>query len=130
MPVIRPKRRQSFLIFRGDLNMKNAIFVTGAALLLAVLLSSPTFAQTGQTASAAPAPAPVETPVETPVTAPVTAPEPAADVAIDALIETASTPEDRAALLRRCAGPPPRPTHAGHAPRVAASEPTPDTPRG
>lgn len=106
--------------------MKNAILATGAALLLAVLLSSPTFAQTGQTARAAPAPAPVETPV----TAPVTAPEPAADVAIDALIETAATPEDRAALLRRCAGPPPRPTHAGHAPSAAASEPTPDTPRG
>lgn len=81
--------------------MKNAILATGAAFLLAVLLSSPTFAQTAQPpVNAAPAPAPVA------------AEAPAADVPIDALIEIASTPEDRAALLRRCAGPPPRPMPA------------------
>ena len=89
--------------------MKNAILATGAALLLAVLLSSPTFAQTAPPpVNAAPAPAPVATS------------EPAADAPIDALIETASTPEDRTALLRRCAGPPPRPMPAKD---VAKTEP-------
>jgi hypothetical protein len=92
--------------------MKNAILATGAALLLAVLLSSPTFAQTAKpSTNAAPAPAPVAVV------------EPAADVPIDALIETASTPEDRAALLRRCAGPPPRPTPAEIAKAEPVSEP-------
>lgn len=92
--------------------MKNAILATGAALLLAVLLSSPTFAQTAKPpVNAAPAPAPVA--VE----------QPAADVPIDALIETASTPEDRIALLRRCAGPPPRPMPAQVAKAEPASEP-------
>ncbi|MFT3723829.1 MAG: hypothetical protein QM773_09605 [Hyphomonadaceae bacterium] len=89
--------------------MKNAMLATGAALLLAVLLSSPTFAQTAKpplNAAPAPAPAAVE--------------QPAADVPIDALIETASTPEDRIALLRRCAGPPPRPMPAKD---VAKTEP-------
>jgi hypothetical protein len=92
--------------------MKNAILATGAAILIAVLLSSPTFAQTAKPpVNAAPAPAPVA--VE----------EPAADVPIDALIETASTPEDRIALLRRCAGPPPRPMPAQVARFEPASEP-------
>lgn len=92
--------------------MKNAILATGAAILIAVLLSSPTFAQTAKPpVNAAPA------------SAPVAVDEPAADVPIDALIETASTPEDRIALLRRCAGPPPRPMPAQVAKVEPASEP-------
>lgn len=88
--------------------MKNAILATGAALVIAVLLSSPTFAQTARApVGAAPAPAPLA------------AEEHAADAPIDALIETASTPEDRIALLRRCAGPPPRPPSETKAPAPA-----------
>ena len=76
--------------------MKTAILATGAALLLAVLLSSPTFAQTNaRPAKAEPAPAPIaEVPADTP---------------LDGLIDEAMTLEDRAALIRRCAGPPPKP---------------------
>ena len=89
--------------------MKSAMLATGAALLIAVLLSSPTFAQTARAPlNAAPAPAPVS--VE----------EPAADVPLDALIEAATTHEDHIALLRRCAGPPPRPMPAKD---VAKTEP-------
>ncbi len=85
--------------------MKNAILATGAALVLAVLLSSPTFAQTANPSRDTP---------------PTPAAAPAADAPIDALIETATTPEDRIALLRRCAGPPPRPMPAKE---VAAARP-------
>lgn len=89
--------------------MKNAMLATGAALLIAVLLSSPTFAQTAKPSlNAAPAPAPVA--VE----------EAAADVPLDVLIETATTREDQIALLRRCAGPPPRPMPAKD---IAKTEP-------
>jgi hypothetical protein len=77
--------------------MKNAIFASGAGLVLAVLLSSPSFAQTTP-AAAAPTPTPV-----------VADAEPAADVPLDELIEAAVTPEDRMRLLLRCSGPPPRP---------------------
>ncbi len=91
--------------------MKNAILATGAALLLAVLPSSPTLAQT--------APPPINA-----APAPVANEEPAADVPIDTLIEAASTPAERAALLRRCAGPPPRPMPAKDIAKTApASEP-------
>lgn len=94
--------------------MKNAIFATGAALVIAVLLSSPTFAQTPDkpATNAAPAPAPVAV-EEAPV----------ADLSIDDLILLASTPEDRARLMLRCAGPPPRPLHSTQADVQPASEP-------
>ena len=76
--------------------MKTAILATGAALLLAVLLSSPTFAQThARPAKAEPAPAPIA--------------EASADTPLDGLLDEAMTLEDRAMLLRRCAGPPPKP---------------------
>ncbi|MDP3491669.1 MAG: hypothetical protein Q8R82_01030 [Hyphomonadaceae bacterium] len=91
--------------------MKNAILATGAALLIAVLLSSPTFAQTSnaRTVNAAPAPVADEAP--------------AADAPLDELILEAMTPEDRAMLIRRCAGPPPRPLPAETASPLPASEP-------
>jgi hypothetical protein len=95
------------------MNMKNAILATGAALLLAVLLSSPTFAQTSNQPPLNAAPAP----------APIVSGEPAADVSIDALIDEAQTLEDRAALLRRCVGPPPRPMPAEIAKEAPATEP-------
>jgi hypothetical protein len=88
--------------------MKNAIFSASAGLVIAVLLSSPSFAQTTPT-NATPTPTPV-----------VAEPEPAADVPLDELIEAAVTPEDRMRLLLRCSGPPPRPI-AEH--NVAKAEP-------
>ena len=91
--------------------MKNAILATGAALLIAVLLSSPTFAQTSsqQPANAAPAPAPAAIGA------------PAADTPIDELIDGDIT-LDRAELIRRCAGPPPRPFPTTRAEQEQASE--------
>ena len=90
--------------------MKTAILATGAALLLAVLLSSPTFAQTNaRPAKAEPAPAPIA--------------EASAGTPLDGLIDEAMTLEDRAMLLRRCAGPPPRPFPVESAPTPPASEP-------
>ena len=91
--------------------MKDAILATGAALVIAALLSSPTFAQTSnqRPVNAAPAPAPV---VE----------EVAADVPLDVLIEQASTPEERARLLLRCIGPRPK-LDAEVRPEPPASEP-------
>lgn len=93
--------------------MKNAILATGAALLIAVLLSSPTFAQTSnqQPANAAPAPAAIAAEV------------PAADTPIDELIDGDIT-LDRADLIRRCAGPPPRPFPTTRAEQEPASETT------
>lgn len=94
--------------------MKNAIFATGAALVIAVLLSSPTFAQTPnkRATEAAPAPAPI-----------IEQAAPAEEASIDDLILFASTPEDRARLMLRCAGPPPRPLHSTQADSQPASEP-------
>jgi hypothetical protein len=81
------------------MNMKREFALAGIALVVSVLLSSPTFAQTPQPQiSATPAPAPVE----------VTAPAHAEELSIDDAIMMASTPAERAAVLRRCSGPPPR----------------------
>ena len=88
--------------------MKNAILASGAGLVLAILLSSPSFAQTAPT-DAKPTPAPV-----------VLTAEPAADTPLDDLIGMASTPEDRISLLMRCVGPPPRPMPAAE---IAKAEP-------
>lgn len=91
------------------MNMNRALAVTGAAIVIAVLLSSPTFAQTGQPSpNAKPAPA---------------AAEPAADVPLDGLIDEAMTQDDRARLLLRCIGPPPRPLPTTRAESEPASEP-------
>lgn len=79
--------------------------------MIAMLLSSPTFAQTSPPSpNAKPAPAPVA--------------EPAADTPLDGLIEEAMTAEDRVRMLLRCAGPPPRPFLTTRAESEApASEP-------
>lgn len=79
--------------------MKREIALAGIALVVSILLSSPSLAQTPQiTTNAAPAPAPIE----------AVAVVPAEELSIDDAILMASTPEERAAVLRRCAGPPPR----------------------
>jgi hypothetical protein len=93
------------------LSIKRAFAVTGVAVVIAMLLSSPTFAQTSQRSlNAKPAPAPVA--------------EPAADVPLDGLMDEVMTQEDRARMLLRCIGPPPRPLPTTRAESEApASEP-------
>lgn len=76
--------------------MKRELAVAGIALVVSILLSSPTFAQTP--IAATPAPAPIET----------VAPVHVEELSIDDAIMMASTQEERAMLIRRCAGPPPR----------------------
>lgn len=79
--------------------MKRELALTGIALLVSVLLSSPAMAQI------APKPAnvdPAPTPIETVALAALE------DLSIDDAILMASTPQERAMVLRRCAGPPPR----------------------
>ena len=94
--------------------MKRELALTGVALLISVLLSSPTFAQTSlQTPNAKPAPAPI---VET------HAPQ-MEELSLDEAIMTAQTPEDRARLLMRCAGPPPKLALLSLAAPEPASEP-------
>ena len=92
--------------------MKNAILATGAALVIAVLPSSPTFAQTSnqRPTNAAPAPAPVAAEIS------------ADDTPLDILIEQTSTPKERARLLLRCIGPRPK-LDAEVRPEAPASEP-------
>lgn len=93
--------------------MKREFAVAGIALVVSILLSSPTLAQTKPTPlNAAPAPASIET----------AAPAQADEISIDDAIMMASTPEERAAVLRRCAGPPPRIAPAA-TPVAPASEP-------
>ena len=83
--------------------MKREFALAGIALVVSVLLSSPTFAQTSQPqTNVAPAPAPIETAIE------ATAPAQVEELSIDDAIMMASTPAERAAVLRRCSGPPPR----------------------
>lgn len=93
--------------------MKRELALTGIALLVSVLLSSPSFADPAKPgANATPAPAPIET----------VAPVQTEELSLDEAILYASTPEERAAVIRRCAGPPPRiaPAASHEAP---ASEP-------
>ena len=79
--------------------MKREFAVAGIALVISILLSSPTFAQTPQPPlAAAPAPATIE----------IIAPAQPEELSIDEAIMMASTPQERAMVLRRCAGPPPR----------------------
>lgn len=79
--------------------MKREFALAGIALVVSILLSSPTVAQTPQpqTAAAA-APGPIE----------LVAPAQAEELSIDDAIMLARTPEERTAVLRRCSGPPPR----------------------
>lgn len=94
--------------------MKRELAVTGVALLISVLLSSPVFAQTKpQALNAAPAPAPVEAAVD--------APEPV--LSLDELVQGDVSPEDRAKLIMRCIGPPPRPFHSKQGDSQPVSEP-------
>ena len=94
--------------------MKRELALTGVALLISVLLSSPTFAETKpQALNAAPAPAPVEAAVD--ATEPV--------LSLDELVQGDIAPEDRAKLIMRCIGPPPHPLHSTQADSQPASEP-------
>lgn len=94
--------------------MKRELALTGVALLISVLLSSPTFAQTKPHAlNAAPAPASVEVAVD--------APEPI--LSLDELVQGDVSPEDRAKLIMRCIGPPPRPLHSTQGDSQPTSEP-------
>jgi len=81
------------------MNVKRELALTGIALVISVLLSSPTFAQTApQHLNAAPAPAPA---VEAQAAS-------AEELSLDEAIMMAQTPQDRMKLLMRCAGPPPK----------------------
>jgi hypothetical protein len=81
------------------MNMKRELALTGIAVVISVLLSSPTFAQTASNpVNAAPAPAPI---VETQAAA-------VEEPSLDDAIMMAQTPADRMKLLMRCAGPPPQ----------------------
>jgi hypothetical protein len=98
-------------------DVKRGLVVSGVAIVLAILLSSPTFAQTAPQ-PASPTPAPITAPEATP------AREPDASVPLDALIDQATTPEARAKLLLRCSGPPPRlPKAVADASKPAAEKP-------
>lgn len=94
--------------------VKRGLVVSGVALVLAILLSSPTAAQTpAQPVNASPAPA---------VTQDAAAAEPDAAAPLDAQIEAATTSADRMKLLLRCSGPPPRLTAEEQQKRRAALE--------
>jgi hypothetical protein len=92
-----------------EMNMKRELAVTGIALVVAILLSSPSIAQT---TNAKPALAPVEA---------VTEAEPI--LSLDELVQADIAPEDRAKMLLRCIGPGPRPLHSTQAESQPASEP-------
>lgn len=79
--------------------------------MLAVGLSSPSLAQTpAKPANATPAPA------SKTVAADTASPD-------EALIAEATTPEDRARLMLRCAGPPPRPVASAAPSKEPTAEP-------
>ena len=93
--------------------MKRELAVTGIALIVSILLSSPSLAQTQPAMNAKPAPAPVETQAE---------PEPI--LSLDELVQGDFSHEDRAKMLMKCIGPPPRPFHSTQAEKTEpASEP-------
>lgn len=93
--------------------MKRQLAVTGIALVVSILLSSPALAG-GPPPAAKPAPAPVVAEVSD-----VNVEE----MSIDEAIMYASTPEERHRVMMRCAGPPPRP--ADEVAEVPVLEPTP-----
>lgn len=95
--------------------MKRELAVTGLALIVAILLSSPALAQTSDPTGATPAPAPA---------AAATEPEPI--LSLDELVQGDFADEDHARMLMRCIGPRPQPFPAKHAesgPGAAADEP-------
>jgi hypothetical protein len=93
-------------------NMKRELAITGIALVVSILLSSPSLAQTSQPANAAPTPAPVATNAE---------PEPI--LSLDEIVQGEFAPEDRARMLMRCIGPPPKPFPAQQVAAPSANEP-------
>jgi hypothetical protein len=85
------------------MTMKREFAIAGLALVVSILLSSPSIAQ------AAPPPAePAATPATSTATAMTDAPS-LEEISLDDAILLATSPEDRKRLLMRCAGPPPRP---------------------
>ena len=93
--------------------MKRELAVTGIALIVAILLSSPALAQTSDPTGAKPAPAPAVTTVE---------PEPI--LSLDELVQGDFAEEDRARMLLRCIGPRPVPSKlADSGPAAGPDEP-------
>ena len=93
--------------------MKRELAVTGVALIVAILLSSPALAQAPDPTGAKPAPAPAVTPVE---------PEPI--LSLDELVQGEFADEDRARMLLRCIGPRPVPSKlADSGPAAGPDEP-------
>jgi hypothetical protein len=92
------------------MQVKKALVAVGVSLILAMILSAPTFAQT--------AAQPV-------LDTAIPGIEPAPDAPLDALIDQATTPAERTKLLLRCSGPPPiRPKAIADASKAKpASEP-------
>jgi hypothetical protein len=82
-----------------EMNMKREFALAGIALVVSILLSSPTLAQTPQLQPAA---ADARVPIE------LVAPALAEELSMDDAIMLARTQEERTAVLRRCSGPPPR----------------------
>ncbi len=82
--------------------MKRELAIAGLALVVSILLSSPSIAQTSP-AKAAPAAEPAA--IATNDGAPALSLE---EMSLDDAILFASSPEDRRRLAMRCAGPPPR----------------------
>src|SRR5262249_14508376 len=94
---LSPSDRETAMTAMTEL--KRGLVVSGVAVVLAILLSAPTSAQTvTQPVNATPTPAATETATT----------EPDATAPLDAQIEAATTPADRVKLLLRCSGPPPR----------------------
>lgn len=81
--------------------MKRELAITGIALVVSILLSSPSFAQTTPPESDTAAKSP-------PVISSVIDRVMAEELSLDEAILFASTPEERRMLMMRCAGPPPR----------------------
>jgi len=92
--------------------MKRELAITGIAIVISILLSSPSLAQTSQPASTTPAPAPIDTPAE---------PEPI--LSLDELVQGDFAPEDRGKLLMKCIGPRPQPFPAEKVASRPESEP-------
>jgi hypothetical protein len=95
------------------MNMKREFAIAGLALVVSILLSSPSIAQT--------APEKAKPSAEH-VAEATTDAEPAfslEEMSLDDAILFASSPEDRIRVLMRCAGPPPR-----IAPEMASLEPS------
>ncbi len=80
--------------------MKRELAIAGIALVVSILLSSPSIAQTS----------PDKAEPTASIAAEVTPSRSLEEISLDEAILFASTPEDRKRLLMRCAGPPPRDT--------------------